>query len=1074
MIRVVLVAYDYFRKRRILLLMTVLAVMIFSILSIARIDFKEDISLFLPEENNIEKGGRDSLFTNKVVVSFSLLDTTIEDPELICDALSFFCAELRADSLYSEHINDVEEQVSPERFISSTSWFLDNLPLLLSEEDYLFLDSILTGDYVYQCMEENRQVLMSPSGSFFRDYITSDPLRFAGPIIHRMQTWQRDSGFELYGDFVFLKGGKEGLVTVQSRHSVSDVVGNGLMFGLIQRAADATCERFGHILTYHWFGPADIAITNTERLKDDCVISILVALLIIVVVLVRKVKSARGIALMIFSLLFGWVFALGILGVIKHDVSLISVGITSIIIGVALNYPLHLILHYRSNGNVRTTLKDIVPPLTIGNVTTMAAFLSLLFIKSPAMQDMGLFSALLLFGVILFVLFVLPHGLPCLSVSVNSDLKQPIPCGQGTDEKYLRKKFPLLSGLMLAITVIFLIFSFSVSFETDMSRINYLTDEQKSDISKYLDEFAFFTELIPDASEQESRLESWNLLLEDKHDILDSVSIIGEDIGFRKTAFQPFYQIMGKEYSVIDNFTDSDILDRLVDNLADDFDRVLFFCGIVVFVFLCLTLGRLELGIIAFLPLAIGWIWILGIMGLLNINFNIVNIVLVTMIFGQGDDYTIFITEGLMHEYAYGKKMVDSYKKSVLLSAVIMFVGIGSLIIAKHPALRSLAEVTVVGMGIVVLMSFYVPQFFFKWLVGVNGKWRETPVTLLNLCGSIFSITVLSVTCFLAGLVGFVLFDVGLYRNLKRGKEWYHRLIYRIMIFFQRGIPRIKFEISGSENLKYLEKEPVMLICNHQSHLDLLAILAIYPKMIVLTKDWVRQSSIIGRVVRYADFYSVDGNISEILQKLSVWVRQGYSIMVFPEGTRSHDCSIGRFHSGAFYLAEQLGLKIMPVIVHGSGHVLPKDDFMLRRGRIDVKIYEPMSLVSDTALGNARWFRRFYQSEYLRISAEIEDAFYFKDKVLLSYAFKGALVAAQVRKEYEMLCKTGLLDGLTDCTDTDGVVEHIDSGYGLYSLFYALVHKDVLVRVRMDDEEKAMLMHNNRIRPKNLEVWRSM
>lgn len=62
------------------------------------------------------------------------------------------------------------------------------------------------------------------------------------------------------------------------------------------------------------------------------------------------------------------------------------------------------------------------------------------------------------------------------------------------------------------------------------------------------------------------------------------------------------------------------------------------------------------------LPLAVSWLWILGFMDIFSIQFNIVNIILATFIFGQGDDYSIFITEGLTYEYAYGRARLKSYK----------------------------------------------------------------------------------------------------------------------------------------------------------------------------------------------------------------------------------------------------------------------------------------------------------------------------------------------------------------------------------------------------------------------------
>ena len=58
-----------------------------------------------------------------------------------------------------------------------------------------------------------------------------------------------------------------------------------------------------------------------------------------------------------------------------------------------------------------------------------------------------------------------------------------------------------------------------------------------------------------------------------------------------------------------------------------------------------------------------------------------------------------------------------------------MFIGMGSLIVAKHPALHSLAEVTIVGMFTVVLMAWVVPPLIFGWLVRKNGVARPEPIT---------------------------------------------------------------------------------------------------------------------------------------------------------------------------------------------------------------------------------------------------------------------------------------------------------------------------------------------------------
>ena len=150
----------------------------------------------------------------------------------------------------------------------------------------------------------------------------------------------------------------------------------------------------------------------------------------------------------------------------------------------------------------------------------------------------------------------------------------------------------------------------------------------------------------------------------------------------------------------------------LANNLTDNFNYVGWACALIVFLFLWFSFGNIRLALLSFMPMAVSWIWILGIMGLLDIQFNIVNVILATFIFGQGDDYTIFMTEGCLYERTHGRKMLAAHKRSIALSALIMFIGIGTLIFARHPALRSLAEVTIVGMFSVVLMAYVIPPLF--------------------------------------------------------------------------------------------------------------------------------------------------------------------------------------------------------------------------------------------------------------------------------------------------------------------------------------------------------------------------
>ena len=133
-------------------------------------------------------------------------------------------------------------------------------------------------------------------------------------------------------------------------------------------------------------------------------------------------------------------------------------------------------------------------------------------------------------------------------------------------------------------------------------------------------------------------------------------------------------------------------------------------------------------------------------MDLVSIQFNIVNIILATFIFGQGDDYTIFITEGLMDEYATGQPRLKGFRRSVVLSAVLMFVGLGVLVVARHPAMRSLGEVALLGMSIVIGMACVLPPWLFKMLTRKGDKKRMAPVTLRRLACTGVALVVALVT----------------------------------------------------------------------------------------------------------------------------------------------------------------------------------------------------------------------------------------------------------------------------------------------------------------------------------------
>lgn len=203
-----------------------------------------------------------------------------------------------------------------------------------------------------------------------------------------------------------------------------------------------------------------------------------------------------------------------------------------------------------------------------------------------------------------------------------------------------------------------------------------------------------------------------------------------------------------------------------------------------------------------------------------------------------------------------------------------------------------------------------------------------------------------------------------------------HGLLQRVARFVmqQHGIPGASFELKGADAADF--SKPQVIICNHQSHLDLMCQLLLTPRMVFLTNRWVWRSPFFGFLVRNAEFCPVTEGIDALMPRLRQLVQRGYSIAVYPEGTRSTDCRMGRFHQGAFYIAGQLGLDVLPMYLYGTGRVLPKKGWMLHPGVICLEVGQPISCQELQAMGDyrqqARALHRHYVEKYEQMSNRIE------------------------------------------------------------------------------------------------------
>ncbi|MCK9422847.1 MAG: MMPL family transporter [Bacteroidales bacterium] len=442
---------------------------------------------------------------------------------------------------------------------------------------------------------------------------------------------------------------------------------------------------------------------------------------------------------------------------------------------------------------------------------------------------------------------------------------------------------------------------------------------------------------------------------------------------------------------------------QFVENVKLDFDLLVKLSMIFVTMLLVISFGRLGLGLITAMPMYLSWLITLGFMGLTGIRFNIFNIIISSFIFGLGVDYSILMMRGLQQFYKTGIADLTGYKVSVILSSITTLFGVGALFFARHPALNSIALISIIGIILVVVLSFMVLPLLFDGLILSRKRKSKFPVTLRIVIKTFITWGNIVLIAFIMMVIG-VLINLFLPVRRKKKELIFHHLFSRLTkayIAFTFAFDRKLINEPGEDFTR-----PAIIISNHQSLIETPAFLRLSPKILILTTTWVYKSPIFGPIAKLAGYVNADSGIENILEPLRTKIKEGYSILIFPEGHRSTDQKIQRFHRGAFYLAEKLQIDILPIMVFGTGDFLEKGSFWGRPNSFRMKIL-PRVACDDTSFGTtyqekARQFRQFYYTRYAAFKAEEGNAHYYRRKLALNYVLKGPILEWYMRTKLKL------------------------------------------------------------------------
>lgn len=1107
------------------------------------IPLEEDITKLIPvreDEQDLQRVLRTVRFTDKIVVNIALQEKG-DESDLTAYADRFL------DSLRTRcgpYVEGVQGKVGPDDMARTVAYVQENLPQFLDDTDYPKLARLIRHDSLAAINQRNFRTLISPSGLITKDILRQDPMGLTFHGLKKLQGMGLGDALTLHDGYLLSKDHRNLLLFITPKISSDRTAENDAFVNTLYAINSGLNKEYQSKASAEYFGSVLIAVANAARIKADVRNSMIIAVVLLLALLLFFFRRIAVSLILFVPSLFGGLLGICVLYFLRDSVSAISLGIGSVVLGCTLDYSLHILTHLRERGSVQGVYREVASPILVSSLTTASAFLCLIFLRSQALQDLGVFCAVAVLAAAVFALVFIPLA--------YRPGKKEIPKETVLDRiaafPYHRSRGFLWGSLALLVISCF---TYSkVGFDNDLSKMNYMPPDQQraqddldsiSDLAtrsihvvafaprlqealqvndkvfkdlrelqdkKLIKGFSSIATVLHSDQERTRRTERWNHFWTParQDSVKQGLIASGNAVGLKPTMYQPFFDrlalavadsvkdpmatigaldpadfIAGQDgfwtvasivrveadgtAAVRERFADRPhviTLDRkhtmemFLRDLKTDFNKLLLYSFLVVVLILFAYFRNGTLVLVTVTPIVLTWLITIGFMGLIGLHLNIFNIMICTFIFGMGIDYSIFITRGLLLQLATSEDHIRTHKTSIVLSVITTLLGVGVLIFAKHPALHSISTVAIIGIVAAMLVSFTVQPRLFRFFVGASER---RPISLRMLLHSVLSFIYFGLGGLLLSFCAtFLLPIIPVSKKVKMG--WFHRVIaaFKKSVLYTNPFVRKEVLDPGKETFD----RPAIMVANHTSFLDILATGMLHPNVVFLVNDWVHDSIIFGKVVRLAGGYPVSRGIENGLEHLQEKVRQGYSIMIFPEGSRSRNNALRRFHKGAFYLAHQFKMDIVPVLIHGNSEVLPKGTFVIRDGRIDISI-RPRIAFGSPEFGTdprdtTKKISAAFKKEFLQLRRSTEGPSYFHEQVLDEYRFRDPerfrklkrLLNMQAEAYHELMLKIPM----------DATVLHLSRRGGHLDLCLALDGPNRKLRTFIDHEgDRAIVMN---------------
>lgn len=807
--------YRFFEKRKALMYGLLIFSSVIFVYFGSKVQYEENIAKLLPQTDSAAESGL--AFGNlRVKDKIFIQLTSSADADVAPERLAEYCDELMENLLDKDTVNhyiaNILYRLDDDLLVNGLDYALTHVPSFVDESCYEKFDSLLTQEAIDRQMALNYDLVMSDEEGNKTMMVGQDPAALRmGMLGQGLDMAKGTGGFTLIDGHLFVPDSTVSLAFLAPNFGSFDSKSGTSLIDFLEEEIDHFKAGHPDVEVYFHGSPVN-SVFNSRQIKSDLFLTVGLSLIIICFVLGYCFRSKSTLFMLLSPVAYGTFFALACIYWMKGGMSLMAMGIGAIVMGVALSYCLHVLTHSKYVSDPIQILKDQATPVVLGCLTTIGAFLGLLFTESDLLKDFGWFASFAMVGTTFFALVFLPHffGRKNNHRSDNAFKVLDKINSYPLDEK---------RGVRIALEVLCVVCLFTagwVTFDSNLRNIGYnepkvvksrlLYEEKNSKgfatqyyaaTSNDLDEalmhnkailetldslqqegalhqYAKVSVLFVPLEEQEERIALWkDYWTEEKvADVRKKITKAAEKHGLDPIMFEPFYLMVELDYEA-ESLYDADVLpESLVSNfieettegnymvftsvqlpeenktmvndavaslphavcidpfyytndmvqmLNDDFNTILGVSSVLVFLVLLASFRSIFIALIAFLPMGLSWYVVQGIMGIFGLQFNLINIIIATFIFGIGVDYSIFVMTGLIAR-AKGEddNLLTYHKTAIFFSAFVLMVVTGSLLFATHPAIHSIGVSTLIGMSATILITYTLQPALFRWLMGFN------------------------------------------------------------------------------------------------------------------------------------------------------------------------------------------------------------------------------------------------------------------------------------------------------------------------------------------------------------------